>query len=177
MPTMGLIADAVVLAAPWFSAALAIGAAAAAERSFRMATAAQPPERWRGDDVFHTGIDIDEEIDDRSRRDVSGIDAAAMQSIATYLAAAAAIEAAAASQHGLPAIGVSALGISFAGALSVRRWLIAFRDIAYGRAWFIRMKWAMPRKYIHLKDPTAEDAAFAEDHPVEARALLRGRGR
>jgi hypothetical protein len=174
MTAAGSFPDLVVLIAPWLSALFAIGAAIAAERSFRQATEAQPPERWRGEDAIPSGIDFKEEIDERSHRNAIGIDAAATQSIATYLAAAAAIEAAGASQHGAVAILATAFGLVFAGALSGRRMLNARRNVEYERASFIRMKWDIDRKWVRA-DEAAEDQKFAEDHPAEARVLRRKR--
>jgi hypothetical protein len=170
------VGEFVAAASPWLSAVFAIGTAVAAEQAFRLSTQAQPRERWRGEDMFHTGFDFKQEVDERSARNAIAICAAATQSIATYLAAAAAIEAAAASQHGIVAILAAAFGIVFAAVLSYRRVQTARRNIAYDVAWFVRMNWATDRKWVHLADPADEDAKFAEEHPAEAEILKRGRG-
>jgi len=175
---MGLdvASDAAAFIAPWLSAAFAVASAVAAERAFRLATKAQPPERWRGEDMFHTGADFKEEVDERSARNTLAIRAAATQSIATYLAAAAAVEAAAASQHRVVAALAVAFGIAFAAILSLRRLRTSRRNIAYDVAWFARMKWTSDRKWVYSGDRAIEEAKFAEEHPTEAGALKRGRG-
>jgi hypothetical protein len=165
----------VAAVAPWLSAVFVIGAAVAAERAFRLSTQAQPPERWRGEDTFHTEFDFKQEVDERSARNALAIRGAATQSMATYLAAAAAIEAAAASQHAIAAILAAAFGIAFAALLSFRRVQTARRNIAYDVA-CVRMNWATDRKWVHLADPADEDTKFAEEHPAEADVLKHGRG-
>jgi hypothetical protein len=176
MITLDTATDVVAFITPWLAAAFAVASAVAAERAFRLSTQAQPPERWRGQDMFHTGLDFKEEVNERSARNALAIRAAATQSIATYLAAAAAIEAAAASQHGFVAALAATFGIAFAGVLAVRRMRTARRNIAYDVAWFVQMNWSADRKWVYSGDPAVEDAKFAEDHPTEAAVLKRGRG-
>lgn len=174
--TLYTASDALAFVTPWLSAAFAVASAVAAEHAFRLSTEAQPPERWRGQDLFHTGLDFKEEVNERSARNALAIRAAATQSIATYLAAAAAIEAAAASQHGVVGALAAAFGIAFAGILAFRRMRTARRNITYDIAWFVRMNWSTDHKLLYSGDPAVEDAKFAEDHPAEADVLKRGRG-
>ncbi|HEV2740350.1 MAG TPA: hypothetical protein VGU66_17460 [Candidatus Elarobacter sp.] len=164
-------------AAPWLAAALGIATAVAAERAFRMASDAEPPERWRGEDSYFGGsVDMDEEIDGKATRGSLRERAAALQAIATYLAAGAAIEAAAASQLSLIAEALVIIGLVVAVAPSIWRWVQAENAIAYTKAWYVRMAWSVPRKWIASSDPAVEDAEFAKAHSREAR-ILRGQRR
>ncbi|MBV8368760.1 MAG: hypothetical protein JO036_07460 [Candidatus Eremiobacteraeota bacterium] len=171
--TVNQFTEFVANAAPFISAALAIGAAGYAEAAFRLSISAQPPERWRGEDVFHTDFDQKEEVNDRSVRNVFGVRAGAVQSLSTYFAAAAAVEAAAASQHGIVTILAASFGVAFAAVLGIRRWRIAKASEAYTKAWFVRLNWATDRKWVYSGDPAVEDAKFAEEHPAEANILRR----
>jgi len=98
--------------APWLAAARGVLAAVRAEQAFRYGRLASPPDRWRGADTFSHNFDHREEIAERMGRDCAREVSAAWQATATYLAASAAIEAAAASQHGIIGVPLALLGLA-----------------------------------------------------------------
>jgi len=168
------LSELAMLSAPWIAGVLGIAAAIAGERAFVTSSDAVPPERWRGEDVFFgSGLDVTGEIHEKASRGSMRQRAAALQTIATYLAAGAAVEAAAASQHGVVAEVLVLLGVLLPAVFTFRRWVEAEREIAYTRAWFLRMEWSIPRKLIASSDPAIEAAEFAKVHPREARILSK----
>ena len=94
--------------------------------------------------------------------------AGALQSVATFLGAGTAIEAAAASQVNVVALILVTLGVIIALVPSLIRWAKAGREIATTKAHFIRMSWSHDHKYVASQGWTAEGAMFAEEHPREA---------
>ena len=148
-----------------------MAAAIAAERAFYYSAKASTPDRWRG--AFLSSVNREKEIDERNARGRGRALAAALQSIATYLAAGAAIEAAAASQRGYASFSLLAIGIMFV-VPALRRRVKAQAEMRYTDAWFKRLSWAISRKYVSSSDPAEEDAAFAHDHPKEAKILREG---
>ena len=160
-------------AAPWLAAAFGIATAVFAERAFRAASQAVPPDRWRGDNSLSVDFDMREETQEHLVRDTMNARAGALQSVATFLGAGAAVEAAAASQSGDVGQVLAALGVAVALLPSIGRWLEASREIQFTKAHYIRMQWSVPRKYIASPDLAEEDAAFAKAHPHEAAVLKR----
>lgn len=164
--------------APWLALALGIATAVFAEQAFRAASDAEPPDRWRGDDSYFTDFDQREETQERMGRDMMRARAGALQSVATFLGAGAAVEAAAASQSGFVATSLTLGGLLIAIVPSVIRWAKASREIQVTKAWYVRLAWSKTRKYSPTKGDTAlEDAAFAKDHPKEAAIEIRSRQR
>jgi hypothetical protein len=163
----------VAAASPWLAGLFGIGTAVFAERAFRAASQAEPPDRWRGGDSYFGGFDEKQEIEERTGRDSMRARAAALQSVATFLGAGAAVEAAAASQTGLVSETLVTAGIVVALGPSASRWIKTSREIEFTKAWYLRLKWSIQRKWIASQDPAVEDAAFAEEHPREASILKR----
>jgi hypothetical protein len=159
--------------AVWLATLLGIAAAAVAEKAFNASSEAEPPDRWRGEDSYSADFEQKEEIAERTVRDALKSQAAALQSVSTLFAAGAAIEAAAASQAGPIGVVLTAAGLIVAIVPAISRWVKASREIEYTKAWYCRLAWSGPRKYIRMDDPAAEDEAFAEEHPYEAKILKR----
>ena len=61
--------DIAALAAPWIATVFGIAAAIAAERVFRYGKVGSTADRWRGEDLFRTGLGHDEEADESMARD------------------------------------------------------------------------------------------------------------
>ena len=158
--------------APWIATVLGIGAAVAAERAFVHSSAGSTPDRWHGADIFYDGLGIEQESDERMARDCAREAAAAWQIGATYLAAGAAVEAAAASQHDVVALALTIFGVLSLAPIVVR-YVRAREQREWLRAWYLRGKWDSARKWIHSQDYDEEDALFAREHPREAAALKR----
>lgn len=164
----------VTAAAPLLAALFAIAAAVFAEQAFRAASEAEPPEPWRGDTGISINLDQNKEIQERTGRDSMKARAGALQSVATFFGAGAAVEAAAASQSGIVTEALVALGTAVAIIPSALRWLRSSQEIEETKAWYVRMSWSLGRKYKPTRgDPVLEDAAFAKDHPREAAIMKR----
>lgn len=165
------LADVALEVAPWVATALGIAAAIAAEQSFRFSNKGAPPDRWSGD--FGVRFDFEhKEIGERAGRDCAREAAAASQAVATYLAAGAAVEATASSQHGSVAVALATVGCISAVPAAIR-FLIARRSMAYTNAWYMRLRWALRRRYAPPEERAADDAAFARSHPKEDKLLDR----
>jgi hypothetical protein len=161
--------------APWLAALLAIAAAVVAEKAFRAAGQAEPPDLWPGEKTFFSNVDVNQEIRERAGRDSMKVRAAGLQSIATFIGAGAAVEAAAASQSGPLSVGLVTTGILVAAVPTIIRWKKAQDEVAFTNADSLRTSWAISRKLIASSDPVVENAAFAKAHPREAAILKRQR--
>lgn len=164
-------AEVAASSAPWAATALGIIAAIAAEQSFRYGDKAAPPDRWSGDRSVRLDFE-NKELGERAARDCGREASAAWQAVATYLAAGAAIEATAASQHGSVSLALAIIGCCSA-VPAVIRFLNARRSMNYISAWYMRLRWATRRRYVPPAERAADDAAFAKDHPKEAKLLKR----
>lgn len=158
-------------AAPWLSAILGVAGAVTGYLAFTAASAAEPPERWSGEGASFT-LDQAPEIREHSDRDVLRIRTRARQAIATVLTAGAAIIAGAASGHGAWLAGLAIIVLLLSVGLSGITLYRARQQICYEQAWCCWSMWSHHRSRSRTTSQD-ENAAFAEEHPVEARILRR----
>ena len=98
--------------AAWLSAIFGIGTAVAAERAFWMARQGEPPDFWPGSGIHFVDIHA-KDSQDMCARACTRTHAGALQSVATFLGAGTAIEAAAASQVNVGALILVTAGHDF----------------------------------------------------------------
>ncbi len=124
--------------------------------------------------MFYSGFNQDQESNERLQRDCAREVAASYQIAATYLAAGAAVEAAAASQHGWIASILATAGVLCVVPSARRAWN-AREQILYLEAWYVHLNWTIARKMLHSQNWDEEDALFSQEHPREGRILAKRR--
>jgi hypothetical protein len=165
-----LAASALRIAAPWLAAIFGILAAVVAERAFRTFASGSSPDSL-GDQAFFP-TEIAARIEERGIREGLRHEAPAQQGAVTYLAAGAAMEAAAASQSGLTTTVIALAGIAVAVGPPLWRWRNGRRAAAEARANAVFAAFMVENKILFTGDRRHRGyAAFVKAHPNEAKLL------
>lgn len=98
---------------------------------------------------------------------------ATYQRTATYLAAGAAVEAAATVGHGWSGLVIACIGIVMVAIPTTRRILVAYDEVRLARARALREAFDLRHKY-GFPPGLSADAVFREQHPAHAKILEGG---
>jgi hypothetical protein len=169
--TVQAVDDVFRFGATWLAAVFAILAAFVAQKAFKWSQHAEPP-----DPAYHSNPfmpkDIRAEIEEAGDRESFGIKAAGAQSAATFLAAAAATEAATATPIPIAPVILGLVGIALALIQPTRAWRQSRLNARYARARGILSGFMVEHKLDFQGGREALGyTAFVEKHPEDAKLL------